>query len=250
MQSRSYLRYQVFGLSCLLLISLTTGCSKPASKASVSPSPSPVTKLNDCELAAQDKSLSTDAALQRCLVLFHHIANQSPLIFMPKMLDGGKVEKLGNNQFVVTITHQDEIIPKQHFDPGIDNSANVEVSLNTQIFNSISRLAYDAELLLTLFGKRGLTRIEASLYTDGVRDSRGDREMPEVKEGNPIMLMAESYRVKVRPADLPKIKAWRKKESQFKGNPASDPALNKIWKVELNRYPDYKFEKNSSPDLY
>jgi hypothetical protein len=249
-QFKSDRRRSVVRILCLLLTGFGAGCSSPAPTAqmapSVAPPSAPTPTLNECELAAQDKTQSTAVALQKCVDLFHRVANQSPLIAMPKMLEGGKVESLGQNKFAVTLMHQDALMTGQRLMPGLDRPDRLEISLNAEIFDSISRLADDAELLFTLFGERGLTRIDATLYTDGLRDDQGVRELPATQPGKPIVLLPESYRVQVKLADLPKIKAWRNSKSRFNGNPAEDPALKGIWKVELNRYPDYKF--SSSPD--
>jgi hypothetical protein len=242
----------VVRILCLLLMGFGGGCSSRTPTTQITPSVAPPSAppsaptLNECELAAQDKTQSTAVALQKCVDFLHRVANQSPLIAMPKMLEGGKVESLGQNQFVVTLMHQDALMTGQRLMPGLDRPDRLQTSLNAEIFDSISRLADDSELLFTLFGERGLTRIDATLYTDGLRDDQGVRELPATQPGKPIVLLPESYRVQVKLADLTKIKAWRNNKSRFNGNPAEDPALKGIWKVELNRYPDYK--SSSSPD--
>jgi hypothetical protein len=250
-QFKSDRHRSVLRLLCLLLMGFGVGCSSPTPTAQLAPSPAPAAAptLNECELAAQDKTQSTAVALQKCVDFFHRVANQSPLIAMPKMLEGGKVESIGQNQFVVTLTHQDALMTGQRLIPEIDRTDQLQTSLNEEIFDSISRLADDAELLFTLFGKRGLMRIDAALYTDGLRDDQGVRELPATQAGKPIVLLPESYRVQVKLADLPKIQTWRNNKSRFNGNPAEDPALKGIWKVELNRYPDYKFSSSSDRAL-
>jgi hypothetical protein len=213
----------------LLLVSLNTGCSgnKPAEVSTTNaPSPSSSTQtpeMSECEQAANDTQLSTELALQKCIDSYHALVNLTA--FFPAVQDGGKVEALGNNKFAVTLRYQDYLqATVGEIDPTITQTPDV------QIYNSISSLASKCEELFTLFEKRGLQRIAASLLTYGLK-------------GEAAELLTESYRVEVLPVHVPKIQAWLKDESITEVGIASSPTLNAMWTVKVNQYKDYRYEK-------
>jgi hypothetical protein len=239
-QCPSHFKRQGFGLfgglSSLLLLSLLVGCSRPTPSAQTSPSaepppPSSTSELGGCELAARDQTLSTAAALQKCLDEYHQAFN--PLARFQGLPDGGSVTDLGNNRFALTLKSQDMLVASTP-SANVTHSPLVTFPLHEQISMSISDLAGKCEALFTLFGQRGLTQINASLYSSGIPNQPG--------ETAPVV---ERYRVLVYLSDLPKIQAWSRKQPSFTENFAKSTEVNAMWTVELNEY--QRYEPSPSP---
>jgi hypothetical protein len=108
------------------------------------------------------------------------------------------------------------------------------VFLESQIAQSIRSLATYCEELFRLFEARGLQRIDASLFTDGVQSS-GTVQVSGI--------LAESYKVEVKSTNIPKIKAWLQKDPNAPDPEkiSVDPEVNALWTVKINRYQDYYF---------
>jgi hypothetical protein len=222
-QIKCRLNYQFFSLFSIIIFVVNSGCSNTSPTTKPTPEISHSPTASACEQAAQDTTLSTEIALQHCLDHYHSVANLSA--FFQVIQDGGKVKKLSNSSFAVNLRHQDLLQSKvQGFDP------TIPLTPDTQISMSISRLASYCEELLTLFGKRGLQRIDASLFTYGVKNVESE-------------LLVESYKVQVKPTDLPKIKAWLQKKSSSQASGTTDKDIQAMWTVTLNRYKDFKYKK-------